>query len=451
MDREHTSTITSRDLEAMKQFIGALHSHLWVTTEDSDAVAGGVETSPLTAKSIERDIRTKPELRVLWNNLTQPQKDYAYNRYILNSPARLDKKIDIADPYSPAIVQDYNRLYNLKEYLNNRAAYRGANFILGGGGALDMSYLGRGLGKLTGWDRQAKASLYHLDNFGYSKYGPDDPRRLVPAPTDNVIRAADATTDLVAPLAFDIIGTMGAGSVGKGVQVLAKAPKVVQLAAQFPKLAKVVGVTSKGVRGAHGVVKSVVTPMDSIWSVVRHPVNTAKAAWGATKNLGRNFKAAKKMWSTYSNGQKALAATRLGGKVLSYGGKGALNTAGVLADGVEAAAYPPITASRILTPSSTTQYTADTYKAIDEYMKHPRRVTERVNAARKAYLDKLKRSADSIEWDDTDSIATAGTAIGGGLLGALLGGKHWLLGGLLGAGAGGLAGAAYRIYKRKHG
>lgn len=451
MGREHTSTITSKDLEDMKQFIGALHSHLWVTTEDSDAVAGGIETSPLTAKSIERDIRTKLELRVLWNKLTQAQKDFAYNRYILNSPARLDKKIDIADPYSPAIVQDYNRLYNLKDYLNNRAAYRGANFILGGGGALDMSYLGRGLGKLTGWDRQAKASLYHLDNFGYSKYGPDDPRRLVPAPTDNVIRAADASTDLAAPLAFDIIGTMGLGSAGHGLKFLAKAPAATRLATQFPKLAKILSTTSKGVRGAHGVVKATVTPMDSIWQIVRHPVATAKAAWGATKNLGRNFKAAKKMWSTYSNGQRALAATKLGGKVLAYGGKGALNAAGVLADGIEAVAYPPIVAARVLTPSTTTQYTRGTYKAIDEYMKHPRRVAERVNAARKAYLDKLKRSAKSIEWDDTDSIATAGTAIGGGLLGALLGGKHWLLGGLLGAGAGGLAGAAYRLYKRKHG
>lgn len=465
MANDNVSFVSYDDVEAMKQFIAALRNHAALQTEEADArQPKGSVAYPLSPKSIARDIRTKPELRALWNKLTPAQQDYAHNRYIRNTPARLEAQTDGAsNPFLSPLEHDYQRTHNSKTYVTGRGLWKGMSRVFApktsaeGANVADYatsSVAGFGLKKVTPkWLVDALSGTHGDGDFtalsrdaiagynrgGYSQYAVGDPRAAVAQPTTTTQRVVERTGELTVPTATDIwtLGPIAKGltAQGKLLQAYAAAAK----AGGRPVVSFLANAGSRGLLLPGSVLNvgvSAKNPVDFTWRILKDPKKAWRAAAAANKKLIRAYK------NIGRHGVKQAVK-----QTAKYAGGSALNAIGLAGDAGAVTTLAADAANNAFTPSITAQYTQAADNAHDFYMSHPQTAEARAAAIRSAYL---RNNADK-DWDDTDTIATAGTALGGALLGGILGGKHWLLGGLLGAGVGGLGALAYRLYKKRHG
>lgn len=406
-DNKYTDKYTFDDLRALKPLTAALRNRLQLITAEADAaLPKGSVAYPLDSTKVEKLIRTDPELRTYWANLTDAQRSYAYNRYVRNTPTRYDSmSVWTIDPYSSPLEHDYHRTHNPKLYTLNRAVLRGTVEaarpginLVGNVSTLVNPVTNAVASKITGVsapsDRHiASDALDRLSVGGYSQFKDNSVHAAVAQPTTAGQRALERSSEMLVPIAANVAaggalsrafsGTTAASRFAKGVgSFTANMHNPVNAIANLKVLLRDPKMLARYVR-RYGV-KSLFTPNSAVM---------------LGKSGLRAADAAQDLYAMYSlAAEPAKAATNK-------------EDNSVLKTQVDKAAYNAAT-----TPTPTTT--------------QPRRA----------------RLADKL---NTSTVNWAASALGGGLLGLLFGGKNKLAGGLLGAllGVGGMA--AYNYYKNK--
>ena len=422
--------LTSDELEAMKPFVGALRTHAALLTEEADAkLPKGSVAYPLSAESVERDIRTKPELRNLWKALTPAQQTYAYNRYIQNMPARYETMgMGAANPYAPALEHDYHRLHNPLSYKFSRMVLRGLTRVVGGNSTGQQENFAKGLtgksfvGTLTGLAyggrdavHMAREANRNIQTGGH-QFGKTS---LVKQPMTKGMTIGEEAMEYTLPAAVDTV-TFGAALRG---------------AAAVPKLAPIAN-----------------SPFMKMVSNFRNPIGQGKLLFSPLFN-----------------------ATTTKGKVIDWGlrglmGYGLADQAVDAAKGIHGAAnqntntqviaYDPYGPGPTLANAIAAQQRREQEAAQKAGAHAPATPATPATAPAQQVANQNTPAQPSERRASLRSLADAmfggaagggwlGGALGGGLLGLIFGGKRRFLSGILGAllGAGGLA--AYNYYKNK--
>lgn len=428
--------LTSDELEAMKPFVGALRTHAALLTEEADAkLPKGSVAYPLSAESIERDIRTKPELRNHWKALTPAQQTYAYNRYIQNMPARYEAAGSGAvNPYASALEHDYHRLHNPLSYKINRMFLRGLTRVVGGNATGQQENVAKNLtgksfvGTLTGlayggrdavhMAREANRNL----QTGGNQFGKTP---LVKQPMTKGMTIGEEAMEYTLPAAVDTV-TFGAALRG---------------AAAVPKLAPVAN-----------------SPFMQMVTNFRNPIGQGKLLFSplfnATSTKGKVLDWGLRGLMGYGLADQAVDAAKgihgaanqnTNTQVIAYDpyGPGPTVANAIAAQQrreQEAAQKAGAPAPAPQTPVAPAAATATAPAQQTANQSTPAQPSER-RAGLRSLADTMFGGAAGGSW--------LGGALGGGLLGLIFGGKRRFLSGILGAllGAGGLA--AYNYYKNR--
>lgn len=433
---------TNEDMLGLSQFVGALRTHLAHIGEDP-AAFGYPGPVKLTPETVAKEIRTRPELRYLYKQLNPRQQALAYNRYVLNTPETVKSfrlksavpttksVIDGSDVYGVGDVltysdisgmspleHDFHYTANPKRFINAKAWQQGltrATSGLGIEGAenpfLDNffgnSFIGTGAnwisGKLVGRDfvQEDKEKLRRLRQGGsVAKHAPH--LAAIPLSADERFRIQAA--ELAVPTGLDIIATMGLGAQAKAMHGSISAAAAGGSTAA--KVAKPLTATTNFV--VNNIAKPWANPFDGLITAAKHPIKSLKVAKNAV------FHPLKTAWYGLTHPLDALTAANV--------------------------AFDVSRSAKLATDLST--------------MKPGASITVNPDAATAYYLkskygdgeapaDKKKPRK---KWDSVDTANTAGGAIIGGTLGALIARRNRLLGFLFGAGWGGAATAFYRGY-----
>jgi hypothetical protein len=417
--------MTSDDLESMKPFIGALRTHAATLTEEADAkLPKGAQAYPLSQESIERDIRTKPELRDRWNRLTPAQQTYAYNRYVQNIPARYESRAaGVVDPYMSALEHDYQRVHNPIRYKIGRTLFRGLTRMVGGNptgeqenyakGLLGKSFVGTGVGLLYGGRdavHMAREANLGLQTGGY-QYGKNP---LAKQPTTKAMAAAEEGAELFFPAALD---SLAFGAALKGASA---APKLAPFAkSKFAQMAA-------NYRNPIGESKFLFSPLFNATSKTGKFVDYGLRGLMGYGIANTVYDAGKGVYTAAQDNNTPMV-------VFDPYGYGP-TVAQVRLKQQQAASGQSPAQSNTVAPTTQQQATTATQGVQPSSNQAPNR------------REGLRRIADAM-FGGAAGGSWLGGALGGGLLGLLFGGKNRFLSGILGAllGVGGLA--AYNYYK----
>jgi hypothetical protein len=419
---------TMDDLYGLKDFTAALRNRLQLATEEADAAdPRGRAKAPLNADVVSNIIRTDPELSRMWGKLSQAQRSYAHNRYVRNTPDRYaSKRAFGVGPADAALEHDYHRIHNPKMYQTGRM------FELTGGELTKpgvtvtgnvMYGLDRGWewlrSKATGKPMRAYVGgsnqIEGMTRGGFSRYAEGSPHALVAQPTTASQRAAEAFIPMGVDVTANALITAPLGGVGGVVSGTGKAAKVIN--------------------GTAKVIHAINSPI----STIKNP----KLAW---KCLTHDPKLAYRMLRRH--GLKS-AGTALWHPTINWG----LRSWDVAQDlhQLTTMATNPVAAYYMDEPGAA--YIPEADRDMHAYAQQVSAQQQQQQQAqpspnqtnRRSLLEDIlhKSTYGSNGWN------WGGAAVGGGLLGMLLGGKNRLAGGILGAllGAGGLA--AYNYYKNK--
>ena len=461
-------TYTADDMFMLRDFVAALRNRLQLLTEEADAKAPkGTVTYPLSPIKVESLIRTDPELRMRWKQLSKTQQSYAHNRYVINTPTRYETMDAFAvNPFASPLEHDYHATTNPGTYRTGRVATTGVvstlddsvtgvvsgmvkpvveplfrplmgdKYVEVPSSIVDKSIKDKKLrDQQAKHNRTSQEALRRLRSGGYSQFGKDSANEAVEQPLESSQRAAESFTKTAAPLVADY--WIGKGIAGSG-QMAAAAT-----AGKATRAAKALHTAAKGVEWGGNAMSAWGNPFD----ILRHPVTSGKTVWKGLNGLWRFRKFIrnpKNVIRIVSSNRNSLRAAKAGLTAAGRAANGAFTAAGGLVDAVHMYEGAADVHNAMRTPE---QGVALSPKAANRaYISRlvGRQPTDPQTERRSFLQDRLhKMTNGSTDWH------WGAAAAGGGLLGMLLGGKNRLAGGILGAllGAGGLA--AYNYYKNK--